>query len=161
MGSGTRTGFVCSIAATVLLVARPGVGHAASVPSDQYDPRRDPNYSRQAWLTAPIPWEAVLALAREFEGRTYQIMDRRQPSSQFAAPQPWHYVQETPSPWATSSVSGAAGYGGPYGGPFYGYDPWFSGWRETSPRIPWWSLVPFTTKHHQHHRHQKGTSHHH
>lgn len=147
-----NTNILIAVTATVLLLTHLGEAGAVSAAPDQYDPRRDPNYSREAFQTAPIHWEAVWELVREFEVRSHSNAARSQPSSQFAVPQPWHYVQETPWPAATPPFSGAAGYGGQY----YGYDPWFAGWWEASPRIPWWSLVPFTTKAHQHHRNQKG-----
>lgn len=147
-----------AVSSAVLLLTHFGEAGAVSVGPDQYDPRRDPNYTREASATAPIHWEAVWGLVREFEARSSVNTTRTQPSNQFAVPQPWHYVQETPSPWATSSMSGAAAYGGPYGGPLYGYDPWFSGWWEASPRIPWWSLVPPRAHHDRHH---EGKRHHH
>jgi hypothetical protein len=148
----------CSFAVAVLLLGQQGEGGVASEIPDRYDPRRDPNYSREVSATAPIHWEAVWGLVSEFEARSYQAIDRRQSSSPFAVPQPWHYVQGGDTLDVTPSLAGAA-YGSPYGGPFNGYDPWFAGWWEPSPRIPWWSLVPFTTKHHKHHQHQKGKSH--
>lgn len=150
-----------AVTAAVLLLTHLGKAGVASAATDQYDPRRDPNYVREVSTTTPMNWQAIWSLVREFEGRTDQIVGRGLPSSQFAVPQPWHYVQETPSPAATPATSDAAVYGGPYGGSFYGYDPWVPGWWQTSPRIPWWSLVPFTTKDHQHHRKQKGKTKHH
>jgi len=156
-----KTNTLVAVTAAVLLLTHLGEAGVASAATDQYDPRRDPNYTREVSATTPMNWQAIWSLVREFEGRTDQIVGRGLPSSQFAVPQPWHYVQETPSPGATLSYSGAAGYGGVYGGPFYGYEPWYPSWREASPRIPWWSLVPFTTKDHQHHRNQKGKAKHH
>jgi hypothetical protein len=155
-----NTNILIAVTATVLLLTHFGEAGAVSAAPDQYDPRRDPNYSREAFQTAPIHWEAVWGLVREFEARSHSNMGRSQPSSQFAVPQPWHYVQESLSPGATPPLSSAA-YGAPYGGPSYGYDPWFAGWWERSPRIPWWSLIPFTTKAHQHHRHHQGKAKHH
>jgi hypothetical protein len=155
-----NTNILIAVTAAVLLLTHLGGAGVASAATDQYDPRRDPNYSREASETTPINWGAFWRLVSEFEARTYAGVGRSQPASQFAVPQPWHYVQESFSPGATPPLSSAA-YGAPYGGPSYGYDPWFAGWWETSPRIPWWSLVPFTTKDHQHHRNQKGNAHHH
>ena len=141
MGTGLRTNIVCPVIAVLLLLSHSGDARAVSGMPDQYDPRRDPNYSREAVETTPINWDAVWSLVREFEARSHSNMGQNQPSSQFAVPQPWHYVQESFSPGATPPLSNAS-YGAPYGGPSYGYDPWFAGWWETSPRIPWWSLVP-------------------
>ena len=128
---------------------------------EQYDPRRDPNYSRETSDRTPLNWQAVWALVREFEERAYPSIERPQMTAPYAQPQPWHYVQEIPSPVATSPIAGADVYGGAYGGSFYGYDPWFPGRWETSPRIPWWSLIPFKKDHHPHHRHRDGRGHQH
>ena len=136
-----NTNAFVAVAAAVLLLTHLGEAGVASAATDQYDPRRDPNYSREAVETTPINWDAVWSLVREFEARSHANAARPLPSSQFAVPQPWHYVQESFSPGATPPLSNAS-YGAPYGGPSYGYDPWFAGWWETSPRIPWWSLVP-------------------
>ncbi|MBI4381150.1 MAG: hypothetical protein HY574_08150 [candidate division NC10 bacterium] len=156
-----KTNTLVAITAAVLLFTHVGEGGAVSVGPDQYDPRRDPNYVREASATTPMNWQAIWSLVREFEGRTDQIVGRGLPSSQFAVPQPSHYVQETPWPGATPSYSGAAVYGGPYGGSFYGYEPWYPSWREASPRIPWWSLIPFKTDHHGHHRQHEARGDHH
>jgi len=152
-----NTNILIAVTAAVLLFTHLGEGGAVSVGPDQYDPRRDPNYAREASATAPIHWEAVWGLVREFEARSPVNTARIQPSSQLVVPQPWHYVQESFSPGATPPLSSAA-YGAPYGGPSYGYDPWFAGWWGTSPRIPWWSLIPPRTHHHRHH---EGNSRHH
>lgn len=155
-----KTNTLVAIAAAVLLFTHLGEGGAVSAGPDQYDPRRDPNYTSSSSATAPIHWEAVWGLVQEFETRSPVNTARIQPSSQLVVPQPWHYVQETPWPGATPSYSGAAGYGGVYGGPFYGYEPWYASWREASPRIPWWSLIPPRTHHHRYHRHHGGRSDH-
>jgi hypothetical protein len=144
-----------AVAAAVLLLTHLGETGAASAATDQYDPRRDPNYTRAAFETAPINWDAIWGLVREFEARSHVNAARPLPSSQFAVPQPWHYVQESFSPGATPPLSSAA-YGAPYGGPSYGYDPWVPAWWGTSPRIPWWSLIPLKKDHHRRHRHHQG-----
>jgi hypothetical protein len=148
------------VTAAVLLFTHLGEASAVSAATDQYDPRRDPNYTREASETAPINWEAVWGLVREFEARAHANAARPLPSSQFAFPQPWHYVQESFSPGAPPPLSSAA-YGAPYGGSSYGYDPWFAGWWETSPRIPWWSLIPFKRDHHRPRPHHEGKGRHH
>jgi hypothetical protein len=148
------------VTAAVLLFTHLGEGGAVSVGLDQYDPRRDPNYTRAAFETAPINWEAVWGLVREFEARSHANAARPLPSSQFAFPQPWHYVQESFSPGGTAPLS-SADYGAPYGGPSYRYDPWVPAWRGTSPRIPWWTLIPFKTDRHRPRPHHEGKGHHH
>jgi hypothetical protein len=127
-----------------------------SAAPDQYDPRRDPNYSREAFQTAPIHWEAVWGLVREFEARTYLNVDRPQVAAPYAQPQPWHYVQGTTPSIASSLAPEPPIYGGWYGSPLYsGGLPYVAGWNST-PRIPWWSLIPLKKDHHRHHRHHEG-----
>ncbi len=153
----TNMTMMWTLAAVLLLLTHLVEAGVASAATDQYDPRRDPNYTHEASETAPINWEAVWGLMREFEARAHANVGRNQPPSHFAVPQPWHDVQEVPSPGATPPISGAVGYGGP----FYGYDPWLPGWWETSPRIPWWSLIPFKKDHHRHHRQHEAKGDHH
>ena len=106
-------------------------------------------------------WEAIWALVREFEARAYSNIDQPQMTAPYAQPQPWHYVQGAPSFSGSLSNPDAPIYGGPYIGSWYGYGPSFSGWWKTSPRIPWWSLVPFNRNHHGHRGHHEGKGHHH
>jgi hypothetical protein len=79
-----NTNILIAVTATVLLLTHLGEAGAVSAAPDQYDPRRDPNYSREAFQTAPIHWEAVWGLVREFEVRSHSNAARSQPSSQFA-----------------------------------------------------------------------------
>jgi hypothetical protein len=160
MGSGRRTNIVLTVTAAVLLLTHSGEAGVASAATDQYDPRRDPNYSSEAFETTPINWGAVWGLVREFEARSHANGARPLPASQYAFPQPWHYVQESFSPGATPPLSSAA-YGAPYGGAYYGYDPWVPAWWGTSPRIPWWSLIPFKRDHHRPRPQHEGKGHHH
>jgi len=147
MRNRVRTNSVLVVAAAFLLLTHSGTAGAVPAAGDEYDPRHDPNYTRGTSERTPVNWQAVWALAQEFEARAPASIGRSQAPSQFAVPQAWHYVQEFPSPGATPPISGAVGYGAPYGGPFYRYDPWFPGWWGASPRIPWWSLVPPRTHH--------------
>jgi len=152
------TNILIAVTAAVLLLTHLGEAGVASAATDQYDPRRDPNYSREAFETTPINWEAVWGLVREFEMRTYASVGRSQPASQFAVPQPWHYVQGTSLFDSSSPGYGVPVYGDPYALARYAYYPSLSPWWGKSPRIPWWSLIPFSTNHY---RHQKGKAHHH
>ena len=156
-----NTNILIAVTATVLLLTHLGEAGAVSAATDQYDPRRDPNYSREAFQTAPIHWEAVWGLVREFEARTYLNVDRPQVAAPYAQPQPWHYVQGTTPSIASSLAPEPPIYGGWYGSPLYsGGLPYVAGWNST-PRIPWWSLIPLKKDHHRHHRHHEGKGHHH
>ena len=158
MKAGIRTAMLCCVAAALVWLPPLGETGAVSATPDQYDPRHDPNYT-PASRTHSLDWQAVWALVWEFEARSHPNVGRSQPSSHFAMPQPWHYVQEFPSPGATRPISGAAAYGAPFGVTLYGYESWFPGWWISSPRIPWWSLIPPST--HPRHRHHGGQGHHH
>ena len=144
-----------TVACVLLLFGHPGNVGAATATPDQYDPRRDPNYSREAAPVSQVNWNAVSALAQEFEARSYQALTRGQAFNQFPQPQPWSYVQGAPSP-----IGSPATYGDPYAGYIYGYGSGFPGWFEPSPRIPWWSLIP-PRRHHQDRHHHRGHAHQH
>ena len=153
-----KTNAFVAVTAAVLLLTHLGEVGVASATPDQYDPRLDPNYSRETSETAPINWEAVWSLVREFEARTYLNVDGPQVAAPYAQPQPWHYVQGTSLFDSSSQGYGVPVYGDPYALARYAYYPSLSPWWGKSPRIPWWSLIPFSTNHH---RHQKGKAHHH
>jgi hypothetical protein len=152
-----NTNILIAVTAAILFLTHLGEAAAVSAVGDEYDPRRDPNYSVQMSEQSPMNWEAIWALAREFEARAYPTVDR----PQVAQPQPLHYVEQAPSFSGSLPNPDAPIYGGPYIGSWYAYGPSFSGWWQTSPRIPWWSLIPFNTNHHRHHRHHEGKGHHH
>lgn len=149
------------VTAAVLLFTHLGEGGAVSVGPDQYDPRRDPNYSREAFQTAPIHWDAVWGLVREFEARTYLNVDRPQVAAPYAQPQPWHYVQGTTPSIASPLAPEPSIYGGWYGSPLYAAGLPYVAWWNSSPRIPWWSLIPFKTDRHRPRPHHEGKGHHH
>jgi hypothetical protein len=112
-----------------------------------YDPNRDPNAPRRGVELPPAKRDLVFAMAGEFE--------RLQPAStqrselqlpHFLAPQPGPYLNGGNSnPAPTPSLSYPWG---PQIDPWlsYGHPGWFPGWAYSSPRIPWWSLVPFTKR---------------
>lgn len=133
------------------------VAHLSQAPAafgkTEYDPRRDPNYSREAALAFQVNWNVVSALAQEFEARSYQALNRGQALNQFPQPQPRSYVQEAPSPIGSPPI-----YGDPYAGYVYGYGSGFPGWFEPSPRVPWWSLIP-PRRHHRDGHHHRGHAH--
>ncbi len=153
-----------AVACALLLLGHPGNIGAASVPYDQYDPRRDPNYSREAFQTTPVNWEAVWAQVREFEARTSINLQSARALPYYPQPQPWPYVQGTAPSVASPLMAEAFNYGtygGWYGGPLYAYGAPYTTWWDSSPRIPWWSLVP--PKHHDRggHHHRKQAPRHH
>jgi len=156
-----NTNILIAVTATVLLLTHLGEASAVSAAPDQYDPRRDPNYTREASETAPINWGAIWALVREFEARTYLNVDRTQVAAPYAQPQPWHYVQGTTPSIASPLAPEPSIYGGWYGSLLYAAGLPYVAWWNSSPRIPWWSLIPFKTDRHRHHRHHGGKGHHH
>lgn len=141
-----------SILAAVLLVVHGRLVLAVSATPDQYDPRHDPNFAPETSERAPVNWEAIWGLVREFEARAYLNVDRPQATAPYAQPQPWHYVQGVPTFSGSPPIPDVPGYGDPYVGSWYAYGSSFSGYWEPSPRIPWWSLIPFRSRDgHGHH----------
>ena len=159
MGNALRMSIVWTVAAVLLLFTHSGGAGAVLAAGDEYDPRRDSNYSRATSEAARMDWQAIWALVREFEARAYPNIDRPQMTTPYAQPQPWHYVPGAPSFSGSPPLPDAPIYGGPYLGSWYAYGPSFSGWWRDSPRIPWWSLIPPST--HHRHRHHGGQGHHH
>jgi hypothetical protein len=149
------------VTAAVLLLTHLGEAGAVSVAPDQYDPRRDPNYTREASETAPINWGAIWALVREFEARAYPDVDRTQVAAPYAQPQPWHYVQGTTPSIASPLAPEPSIYGGWYGSLLYAAGLPYVAWWNSSPRIPWWTLIPFKKDHHRPRPHHEGKGHHH
>jgi hypothetical protein len=161
MRTKIQWGMLCGVVAALLFMTHPGLAGAVSPTKDQYDPRKDPNYTRETLEKTPVNWQAVWVLVRESEARASFTVDRPQVSAPYAQPQPWHYIEGEPSFSASMASRDAPIYGGPYIGSWYAYGPSFSGWWQTSPRIPWWSLVPFNRNHDGHRRHHEGKGHHH
>ena len=155
MRTAIRPSILCSIAAALILLVRSSEAGAVSAAPDQYDPRRDPNYSRETLEKPPVNWDAIWALVREFEARAYPNVNGSQVPAPYAQPQPRHYVEGAPSLSGSPPLSAAPIYGSPYIRSWYAHGPSFSGWWGTSPRIPWWSLIPFRS-HHAHGHHHTG-----
>jgi hypothetical protein len=154
MRAGIRVSMLCLVAA-FLLLAHSGEAGVVSAGGDEYDPRRDPNYTRETLEKTPVNWQAVWVLVRESEARASFTVDRPQVLPTYAQPQPQHYVQGAPSPIGSPFLADASAYGNSYASVFYGYPPSFPGWYAASPRIPWWSLRPPRTLHgDRHHRWQ-------
>lgn len=160
MRNQVRVNRLLVLAAVILLFTPLGTAGAVSAALDQYDPRRDPNYSVQMSEQSPMNWETIWVMVREFEARSPSVY-RPQATTPYAQPQPWHYVQGTTPSIASALASDASSYGGWYGNALYPYGATYATWWDSSPRIPWWSLVPFRTNHHRHHRHHEGKAHQH
>ena len=135
----------------LLLCAYAVQGDAASRTVAPYNPKDDPNYTQATAQRPPVTSEAVSTLMHAFETTPYA--GRRQDVTLSAPPQPLSYTQTTapqvPAPYAFDMpIYGAFGTV-PYGAvPNYVHRSSFF-WREHSPRIPWWSLLP-PTKHKRH-----------
>ncbi len=142
----TRTVALVALTSLSVLGAR---GFAVAGPLEGYNPKDDPNYTRALGNRA-VRDEALLGLIGEFEGQQTTSPARPLPVSQAAPPQPQSYVS---GDTRVASVStGQPNYGPEYGfgagyAPafsYYGHTVWYPGWWQASPRIPWWSLLPFT-----------------
>jgi hypothetical protein len=128
-----------AVAVLAVLCACPG-GNAASGPLDTYNPKEDPNY-RRAITEKQASWERILSFIAEFEALQPASTTRRESGPQPAVPQTPSYTAGEPPPRPLPDVST---YGALFGYPLYGDPFWRRPWRHESPRIPWWSLLPFT-----------------
>jgi hypothetical protein len=133
-------------AVLLLLCAYAGQGEAASRTVVPYNPKDDPNYTQATAKTPPGTREAISILGQAFETTPYA--GRRQDVTLSAPPQPLPYTQATAPQVPASSAFDVPIYGAFGAVPYYVYSPPFP-WRQTSPRIPWWSLLPLT-KHKRH-----------
>lgn len=122
-----------SIAVSVLLFAHAGQAGAAVGVAEAYNPKDDPNYVEATSGSPLAKWEAIRELVKEFEAGAFPTVERRQGSQSSAAAQPDHYTQATP-PAAEREPTIVD--------PFV-YGRWSGWWLGHSPRIPWWSLIPF------------------
>ena len=120
------------VAAILFLVAHPSQGIASVATLEAYNPKDDPNYAQATSGSLSARWEAIQELVKEFEAGAIPTVNRRQGSQSSAAAQPDHYTQATP-PAAEREPT----FVDPF---FYPDGRW---WWRGSPRIPWWSLIPF------------------
>jgi hypothetical protein len=118
---------------------------------ESYDPRLDPNYSRVVSTNPSSDWRAIEALGREFQERSALIGSRPAAANQYVQPQPWRYAgADYPMMVSQAGYADFSYATPPIGGPYqYWYSSGIYGWREPSPRIPWWSLVPSRHHHRQ------------
>ncbi len=124
-----------SIASFALLFAHAGQAGAAVGVAEGYNPKDDPNYAEATSGSLSARLEAVRELVKEFEAGAIPTVNRRQGSQSSAAAQPDHYTQATP-PAAEREPTFVDPFSYPYG-------RWNRRWWDSSPRIPWWSLIPF------------------
>ena len=141
-----QAAFSAGFVVLLLLCACAGQGEAASGTVEPYNPKDDPNYTQATAKRPPVTWEAVSTLVQAVETTPYA--GRRQDVTLSAPPQPLPYTQATAPEVPSPSAFDAPIYGAFGAIPYYVYSPPFL-WRETSPRIPWWSLLPLT-KHNRH-----------
>jgi len=144
--TGLRATLSAGFAVLVLLCAYVGQGEAGSKTIESYNPKNDPNYTRATAKRPPVTSEAVSTLAQAFE--TTPNAKQRVGVVPSAPPQPIQYIQATAPEVPSQSALGMPIYGALSAVPYYVYRPSFP-WREASPRIPWWSLLPLT-KHQRH-----------
>jgi hypothetical protein len=130
----------------LLLGAYAGQGEAASRTAESYNPKDDPNYTQATAQRPPVTSEAVSTLMHAIETTPYA--GRRQDMMLSAPPQPLSYTQTTAPQVSAPSAFDMPIYGAFGAVPYYGHSSSFF-WREHSPRIPWWSLLPLT-KHKRH-----------
>ena len=131
---------IFSITALAVFLANPFTTRAKEL-WESYNPLDDPNY-RQVNSGKPQPQgETIGILVKQFESMTSSPAKRDTEIAQIGQPQPEHYTQSSTSEPNWSYYTEEGDY------PFYAYGrrfPWRSTYGYTSsPRIPWWSLVPF------------------
>jgi hypothetical protein len=141
-----RTTLLAGLAALLLLCAYAGQGEAASRTVAPYNPKDDPNYTQATAQRPPVPWEAVSPLVHAFE--TTPPIERRQWVMPAASPQPLPYTQATAPDVSSPSAFDTPIYGIVGTVPYHVYTAPFPGWK-SSPRVPWWDLLPLT-KHKRH-----------
>jgi hypothetical protein len=111
-----------------------------------YNPKDDPNYTQTTAKRLPAAWEALSPLVHAFE--TSLPIERRQGVVSSASPQPLPYTQPTVPEVSSPPLFDPLMYGVFGAVPYYAYRSPFPGWK-SSPRIPWWDLLPLT-KHKRH-----------
>ena len=142
MRSGIHTKAWLIVVASLFLFVHAGLGGAVAGESKPYNPKDDPNYTPETSKKVPERGEAIRGLVKEYEGRAIPGVEGRPGTTQYAPTQPQGYTQEPPLADLRESVRDPL-FGDAYAYPYYPYGYWYR-WRWTgSPRIPWWSLIPF------------------
>ncbi len=126
------------VAAFLFLLAYAGHGGAA----EPYDPKDDPNYAPETSGKLPVGKEAVQELIKEFEGQAMPKGERHPGAAQSAPGQPQQYTQGTTLPAPRVSSQDPV-FGDTFAYPYSPYGERYRWWWAGSPRIPWWSLIPF------------------
>jgi hypothetical protein len=133
-----------AVAALLFFYPQAGQAQAASRPGEGYNPKTDPNYTQGARQNVPADWQVIWGSVQEFGMQPGPPAERRQGATPYGLPQPRQYA-DTPDPSTPPQlVPGGLVYQSLYGFPTYPYGGWHPGWWDASPRIPWWSLIPFT-----------------
>ena len=124
----------------VVLLANPFTTRAKEL-WESYNPLEDPNYRQANSEKSQIQGKSIGVLVEQFSNMANSSAERGTEIVQIGQPQPEHYTQSSKSEPNWSYYTEQGNY------PFYTYGrrfPWRSSYGYTSsPRIPWWSLVPF------------------
>jgi len=135
---------VVAAVATLLFFSMTAVqAQAASRPVEGYNPKTDPNYTQGARQNAPADWQAIWGLVQEFGMQPGPPAERRQGATPYGLHQPRQYADPSDPSTPPQLVPGGSVYQSLYGFPTYPYGGSYPGWWDASPRIPWWSLMPF------------------
>ena len=131
-----------SMVAFLLLIGWPGHGAAATDVLEGYNPKNDPNYAAGSSKSPAVQGEAIWTLVEAFQGGPIPQAERREVVALSAPPQPDHYARDTAPPVPRGTLQEPF-FINPFGYPYAPYGPSYPRWWDRSPRIPWWSLVPF------------------
>jgi len=119
------------------------LGKANAEQEKPYNPQKDPTYRGDAAEKAPASGGPVRDLVEEYERRSLPPAEPPRVGPPPDAVQPQSYTATPPPSDPRADAPGAFYCNSPVylGYPYGCGTPW---WWETSPRIPWWSLTPFT-----------------
>jgi len=131
------------VAAILFLVAHPSQGIAAATSLEAYNPKEDPNYAQGTSRSLGARGKAVWELVKDFQGKAIPMGEASQETAHSATAQPEQYTQAVPPTMSTSSDALNPVFGGPFAYRYYRNGRWGRSRWGRSPRIPWWSLIPF------------------
>ena len=144
MANHGRRSIEAAVAALFFFFAHMGQAQAASRPGEGYNPKTDPNYTQGAWQNAPADWQVIWGPVQEFGVQPGPQTEHRQSATPYGLHQPRQYADASDPSTSPQLVPGGLVYQSLYGVPSYPFGGWYPRWWDASPRIPWWSLIPFT-----------------